>query len=50
MMEEDPKAAAGVIANEVEETDDERDDIDDDMIVTHLWKAENTGKQSLIVY
>lgn len=33
---EDPKAAQAE-ANQVEETDDEKDDIDDDIIITHLW-------------
>lgn len=32
---EDPKAAQAE-ANQVEETDDEKDDIDDDIIITHL--------------
>lgn len=33
---DDPKAAQAE-ANQVEETDDEKDDIDDDIIITHLW-------------
>ena len=32
---EDPKAAQAE-ANQPEETDDEKDDIDDDIIITHL--------------
>lgn len=34
-LAEDPKAAQAE-ANQPEETDDEKDDIDDDIIITHL--------------
>lgn len=33
---EDPKAAQ-IEANQPEETDDEKDDLDDEITITHLW-------------
>lgn len=39
---EDPKAAqAAAEANHPEETDDEKDDLDDEIIITHLWATIN---------
>jgi hypothetical protein len=35
-LAEDPKAAELAKQNKIEETDDEKDDIDDDIIITHL--------------